>query len=279
MKITYYGTAAAEGFPALFCHCDACERARQSGGKNLRSRSQALINDDLLIDFPPDTYMHCLFYGLDLRKVKSCIITHAHKDHLYIEDFQNRMPTYSVFPNNDKDKTPLHLYASKKSGAKLKKLVRELTLRDSIALRYHDIKPFESYEIEGYTVTPLKACHAPDVEPLNFIIQRDGKSILYANDTGYFYPETWEFLEKSGIVFDFVSLDCTLITEDNYIYHMGLENCKKVKERLLKTNADEHTVFCLNHFSHSGQMTYDELVPVAKEMGFLVTYDGFQVEI
>ena len=33
MKITYYGTAAAEAWPGVFCRCDACERARAAGGR------------------------------------------------------------------------------------------------------------------------------------------------------------------------------------------------------------------------------------------------------
>ena len=28
MKIAYLGTSAAEGIPALFCHCDVCKYAR-----------------------------------------------------------------------------------------------------------------------------------------------------------------------------------------------------------------------------------------------------------
>ena len=55
MKLQYFGTAAAEGWPALFCGCDACRRAREAGGRNIRTRSQALIDDKLLIDFPADT--------------------------------------------------------------------------------------------------------------------------------------------------------------------------------------------------------------------------------
>ena len=31
MKFKYLGTAAAEGWPAMFCSCDACNRARTSG--------------------------------------------------------------------------------------------------------------------------------------------------------------------------------------------------------------------------------------------------------
>ena len=56
MKLTFLGTAAAEGFPAIFCNCEYCKEARKLGGKNIRSRSQTLINDDLLIDLPADSY-------------------------------------------------------------------------------------------------------------------------------------------------------------------------------------------------------------------------------
>lgn len=43
MKITYLGTAAAEGFPAMFCNCEYCREAKKLGGKNIRTRSQAII--------------------------------------------------------------------------------------------------------------------------------------------------------------------------------------------------------------------------------------------
>lgn len=48
MTITFLGTAAANAYPEAFCQCDNCERARALGGANLRKRSAALINDDLL---------------------------------------------------------------------------------------------------------------------------------------------------------------------------------------------------------------------------------------
>ena len=43
MKLTYLGTAAAEGWPAAFCNCDGCRAARRLGGRNIRTRSQALV--------------------------------------------------------------------------------------------------------------------------------------------------------------------------------------------------------------------------------------------
>ncbi|MBO7400508.1 MAG: carbon-phosphorus lyase, partial [Clostridia bacterium] len=81
MKLTYLGTAAAEGWPAVYCNCDHCKRAKAAGGRNIRTRSQALINDDLLIDYPADTYAHALANRLDLSAVRYLLFTHAHMDH------------------------------------------------------------------------------------------------------------------------------------------------------------------------------------------------------
>lgn len=51
MKILYMGTAAAEGWPALFCSCPICTHARETGGRNLRTRTPALLDGSLLLDF------------------------------------------------------------------------------------------------------------------------------------------------------------------------------------------------------------------------------------
>ena len=60
MKIQIMGTAAYERVPAMFCTCAACDYARKNKGKAIRSQAQTLINDDLLIDFGQDNYLHYL---------------------------------------------------------------------------------------------------------------------------------------------------------------------------------------------------------------------------
>ena len=62
MKITFLGTAAAEAMPATFCNCKYCIEARRLGGKNIRTRSQSIIDGKLLIDLPADTYYHFLLF-------------------------------------------------------------------------------------------------------------------------------------------------------------------------------------------------------------------------
>jgi phosphoribosyl 1,2-cyclic phosphate phosphodiesterase len=95
LKIKYLGTAAAEGWPSLFCNCDYCIKARALGGKNIRTRSQCIIDDKILIDYPSDSYTHALNYNVDLSHIHSILITHTHQDHLYLEDLGLRSDGFS----------------------------------------------------------------------------------------------------------------------------------------------------------------------------------------
>ena len=81
MRIQYWGTAAAEGIPGIFCGCDVCREAREKGGRYIRTRSQVLLDGVLLVDFGADTYMHSLQYGFDMSKLEHVLITHIHADH------------------------------------------------------------------------------------------------------------------------------------------------------------------------------------------------------
>ena len=109
MKIRYLGTGAAEGIPAIFCECLICKNARLKAGKEIRTRMQALINDEILIDFGPDTYMHRLQYKIDLSAIKYCLLTHAHEDHIYSHDIKCRKKNKAFLEANT---YPLHLFGS-----------------------------------------------------------------------------------------------------------------------------------------------------------------------
>lgn len=79
---------------------------------------------------------------------------------------------------------------------------------------------------------------------------------------------------------DLISLDCTHgINEKERDGHMGLVTDIEVRQKLMELGcADEKTKFVVNHFSHNGLATYDELLPIACEQNFIVSYDGMSVE-
>lgn len=276
MKLTYLGTAAAEGLPALFCNCEFCQKARELGGKNIRTRSQAIIDDGLLIDFPADTYMHVLNNKLRLDKVHTLIVTHSHSDHFYSKDLIMRKPPYGHAFAVD----ILNVYCTK--GA-YERFVKEIGTEESYGnIEFHILKAFESFSANGYTITPLPARHQFNEDAFIFIIEKDGKRILYANDTGYFYDNVWEYIKTNKIHFDLVSYDCTFveIPISDLGTHMGFENIIRAKNLLKEMGAvDEKTIQIVHHFSHNGNPLHENLERLSNPLEMLVSYDGMSIEI
>lgn len=59
---------------------------------------------------------------------------------------------------------------------------------------------------------------------------------------------------------------------------MSLDTDKEVYDRLTEIGVcDKNTIVYVNHFSHNGGLTHEELVVEAKKYGFLATYDGLEV--
>lgn len=268
MKLTYLGTAAAEGYPAVFCNCDYCREARVLGGKNIRTRSQTLINDDLLIDFPADTYHHFLMNNIEGDKIKYLLVTHSHSDHFYVKDFYLRQDVYA----HNMRVPEMKMYCSKVTADVLPSAPKNIEV--------NVIEPFQTVDLGDYKVTALPARHMPGGEPLFYIIKGE-KTLLYAHDTGYFYDEVFKYIEDNKIRFDMVSFDCTNvdlpISDEGS--HMGFPNIERVLKKLVSMGAvDSDTVKYVNHFSHNGNPRHDILEERASYYGCLVSYDGCKVE-
>lgn len=277
MKLKYLGTAAAEGIPAVFCDCENCLRSRKLGGKNIRTRSQALVDDTLLIDFPADTYLHYLRENFELSKIKSCLITHSHCDHLYADEIENRKDGFA----NLSAPQPLTFY-SWDSGYKMIMTEKIKGYVPDSYVKAVNIKPFVDFKVEGYNVTPIRAAHDVKSDPVVYAIEKDGKRLLYFNDSSELHEDGMEALRKfRDKPFDLISLDCTMgCNEFEWEGHMGLSRCAGFRDTLKAEGvADEHTIFILNHFSHNGKnVVYDDLVKIAAENDFLVSYDGMEIE-
>ncbi|SHF16288.1 phosphoribosyl 1,2-cyclic phosphate phosphodiesterase [Caldanaerobius fijiensis DSM 17918] len=272
MRVKFLGTAAAEGWPGLFCQCDACRKARELGGKNIRTRSSCIIDDLYMIDFSADTYYHVLRDHLDLSRVKHLFITHSHEDHFYPQDLQMRKKPFAYFTSND----PLHVYGNDHVKERFDQAGGEE--KSDGTLRFHKVNPFETFIAGDAEVTPLLADHAPGEQCYIYAIKLNGKTLLYGHDTGYFPEQTWEYIKKYS--FDGVILDCTSGPQESMRYHMGFPTVLKVKQRLLDEKiARENTIFIVNHFSHNGGLMHDEMVEAFSPYGFVVTYDGMEIEI
>jgi len=286
MKLHILGTAAAEGVPAVFCSCAHCRYAREARGHEIRTRAGALLDGTLKLDFGPDSYMQSLRDGVNYALVHSVLITHTHSDHLTVSELGWRWGVFAHVPAGDK---PLTVYGNENLGTMLDGL-----LGDRIA--YQRLTAFQTVDIEGYAVTPLQAVHCvsngPDAgwpivvggktvtrveDAFIYLIEKDGKRLLYAHDTGPLTDADWEYLRGKRL--DLVSLDCTNGRLDRTYYgHMGCHDDLAIRERLISIGAaDDKTTFVANHFSHNGLLPYDELC--AMMPGFIVARDGMDIEI
>lgn len=272
MKIKFLGTAAAEGWPALFCECEACLKARKSGGRNIRTRSSCVIDDVYMVDFPPDTYMHVLNNNLVLSSIKYLIITHSHEDHFYPQDIHMRKEPYAHIHSND----PLFIYGNSKVKKGFDYTNAEIDGEGRLI--FQEVYPYIQFKAGKAQVTPLLANHTQGEQCYIYLVNLGGKVLLYGHDTGYFPEQTWEVLKGTPI--DIALFDCTDGAGKCTDYHMGFPAVLRVKDRLVQQGCtSDHTLYVITHFSHNGKLLHDELVSIAHPYGFITAFDGMELNV
>ncbi len=279
MKIRILGSGGGENYPAPFCSCAHCEEARKVGGKSLRSLSQTIINDDLLIDFPADTDSHCTKYGVNLGALQNILITHSHHDHY--------MPISAVCRGgNGAHKLKyekLRFYGPNDLKKVFDTVISAYGTNPNINnIEFYTFENQKPQTIGEYTITPLTALHAPKLGSLNYIIEDGQKSILYLIDSGYPTDETLEYLESRNSAFDCVVMDGTMGVAPikSYIYHMGFEENKILKDELINRKlANKNTRFVVTHITHNKAETHEKIEEIFSGTGIQVAYDGFEIEI
>ncbi len=281
MKLQFLGTAAAERIPALFCACEVCRRALLAGGRNIMKRSQVLINDDFLIDFASDTYASFMQCGKTLCDIEYLLITHAHEDHFTFEDFFSRFNGVAYGIKAEK----LKVYLSAVAYDIMQRCVDARGIDKARILERFEfiiVKPYTSLTVGDYTVTVLPAVHASEGEALLYLIEKDGKSIFYGTDTGFFDEGVDDFLLAEGKQIDTLILDCTKgDNEFKYYVHMSMSEGRRITDRFREKGLlKEDTKLYYTHFSHNCGMIYDEIRETAEQKyGFETAYDGLSITI
>ncbi len=280
MRIKFLGTGASEAIPAMFCKCRICENARMVGGKEMRSRTGLLVDEALMIDFSPDAYWHARNYGLDLKKVKSLIVTHGHSDHFNYEDLtNNRDHAVQGFEPDYGYPSPLKLYANDAVLELAKKGCQGNSTQGSI--EYHQNEYWTTFETEGYKITPLPAQHMQLQKSMTYLIEKDGKSYLHLCDTGELKVEVFEYLKEKGVKVDISVIDSTFgLLSEEYFGHLNFNQVLRMCEKFKSYGIfDEKTKVYLTHISHSGNCTHEEIESVAAKYGINVAYDGLNIDL
>lgn len=280
MFLKLLGSAAREGWPAVFCACEPCQEARRRGGKNLRRRTSYQLGDTIHIDFGPDSFCSMLAFGLDYSKLRHLFISHSHHDHWFSEDLRLRREGYGYNP------AQMTVYGSDRIGEGLAALGEDYA---AMRLQFHEAVPYEWLQLDDeVSVAAIPASHADGESALNYVFNCAGRVAVIGNDTGWWVPEAWDFLQTLKL--HLVTMDCTAgpkgtgprDTDTSWVgtHHLNCEWVVEVRDELARRGAlaEDHT-FIANHFSHNGGWMHEEFEDFFTPRKILVGFDGMDVEV
>ena len=223
--------------------------------------------------------MHALQYDYNLAELAHVLITHVHADHFYPAELGNRAVNYA----NSMTHETLTLHGSA-DVAKHSQGLQHMVKQNRLA--YDEMQPYESREIEGFKVTALPATHGTE-NPFVYLFEKANKTMFLFNDSGFLEEEAMAWLKENRVVFDMISYDCTFGDADASFggtykaQHLGIPNILEQRKRFIQNgNYKENTVEVITHFSHNIQtIGYGDMLETAKKHGFVLAYDGLEIEI
>ncbi|MCE5197491.1 carbon-phosphorus lyase [bacterium] len=271
MRIQILGTAAAEGWPGIFCGCTTCAKARALGGKNLRSRASLQIDDIFKIDLPPDTYYHSIRFGIDQSKLKHLFYTHSHGDHFDPDEVEYMSHPFAHCLAN----APIQIYGNEK----VMRAIKSRHERRELPAEFHTVEPYIPIKADYLTFIPILAEHARNETALNYIIQSETATVLYSSDTGFYGKSTLDFI--SNFKFDLLIAECTNGTAlHSSQLHMNMRDVLKLRTHLTRAGAvSPATRTVITHFSHNIGLLHEELESKAAKKDIEVAYDGIILEV
>ncbi len=271
MRLQLLGTAASEGWPAPFCLCDACQEARRRGGLNLRSRSNALLDDDFKIDWGADTLTQLQRTGRHAQGVRTLVFTHQHSDHIVPGELDWARTPFTLTPP-----APIAVYGN----AQVLEMLREAFPGEkSSAFEFHGLESErETVTAAGDSILPLPADHVAGAFTL--LIKRGQKSLFYGHDSGLYPQPTLAALQAHGAL-DIVLMDCTSGGQSTSNRgHMGTDGVIQMKQELQKRGAiTDKTRVIATHFSHNGKLGHEELMRALLPHEIEVAFDGMLIEV
>jgi len=267
MTIRLLGTGAADGIPSFYSDSNVSKYARLHGGKDVRTRSSAIVDGHLKIDLGPDSLQQINRDKLSALDWTALLITHSHEDHLAVSELQ-----YCLYPFNGNECAGYSIFGNATVVAKIWERYPDWPFEVFIT------RSFESFRHAEYKITPIRANHITEEDGQNFLIE-NGVTLLYATDTGIWDEETFDFLKDFKL--DALVLECTEgFLPTAFEGHLDIESCKLVVDRLrAQGTLQNQSRVVTTHHSHSGDATHAQLEECLLPSGIEPGFDGFEFTV
>ncbi|RYG24921.1 hypothetical protein EON82_08985 [bacterium] len=180
---------------------------------------------------------------------------------------------YAVYPFTDRFEVPFTIYGNSTVLAEIRQRYQDWPMD------LREIRSFESFESTGYLITPLRARHTPGEDCVNYLIERDGRRLVYATDTGVWPEDTFKYLEGNPI--HLLVLECTnAFQPSTYLGHLDLESFTYVVNRLRSSGClVEGSRVVTTHHAAAGGARFCDLESVLAPLGAEPGFDGMLIEV
>ncbi|HEX5414040.1 MAG TPA: MBL fold metallo-hydrolase, partial [Chloroflexota bacterium] len=220
-----------------------------------------------------------------LARVRYCLLTHEHSDHLDLSNFESRhnasgpngTPHLQFYATAD----ALNLVATRFGVGPFPGGFDNARVAERLNLSAHAVTPFQKLEFGPYHVFSLLANHGSGkLLPLVYVVEEAGRRLLYCTDTGPLPEETWTALRAFGRPIHVVALDHTFGLKPAREGHLNRDQFVSQIERLRAEHvlAEDARVFA-HHLGHHSNPSHPGLVEVTARDGYDVAYDGLTVTV
>ena len=285
-ELIFLGTGAAELIPDPFCDCQVCKYARLHPEER-RFRSAFLYDEHTCIDFGPDIFAEAERCDVDFSVLTDILITHTHGDHFSHENF-NVVSCNIIKP---KDLFTVHMSQEGYDWLmKYCKAVKDSVGNDMIHAStngYFDIVPhkvYESFRIGDKEIFPVYGFHSgcgKNEKSFNYRITENGRTLLYALDTGVYTQETVEAL--SGTAVDILIMDATFGSKrmDETCTHLDAYTFVSQLETLAANGiiTSDTRIYAshINHYNTWHHNEYQKYFDENSPFNVTVARDGMQI--
>lgn len=282
MKLIFLGTAAATSIPLVFCNCNVCKQARIVKGKDFRTRSSIIINDEMLVDLGPDVVSQANRYNVDLGKIKYLVQTHSHADHFDAGHLITRWSEYAT-----RELSHLNIVCSKETCDDMNVWMKmqepafdiyDKSWQNDLNYDLKFLKSADTLKVGEYVVTAVDSLHDDRLKALIYIISYKDKTILYGTDLYKIDDISWSIISKYK--YNVVILDQTYGKGYNNGGHLDASQVIDIIGKMKKENLvlEEAKIYA-THISHEGNENHETLEKEAILNGYHIAYDGLELEL
>ncbi|NOZ28248.1 MAG: hypothetical protein GXP39_09380 [Chloroflexi bacterium] len=254
MKITFLGTGAAEGIPAINCQCDHCRRARREGPPLTRERNAILFElpgYNLLVDTPPD--VRNMINRYNVHQLEGIWITHAAYEHVGgIKEFEYWQERLDLLAEE-----------------RLFKIVKRehWTQRLEQVMFYIPYYPGAALYFGDFSILPFAVRR--NLPIFGFSLKEGGRRVVYTSDTPARLTNYARCLMRH----------VDLLIVNTPVFQPPKEDHITVVEAIALKEEVQAGELILTYINHHNK-PHDELVAYAQEFeGVRVAYDGMTVEV